>query len=365
MSAVAHVLTLVAALAGGVAGGTQILERHPALGSLLRALFVRVSNRSVRRAACAVLFRASHWQALGRDASDTAAGGDRDDGAAAAAAVAAIAVGAGPAAATAAAVAAASTAARRASARAATRSSGLAHVLLGSLRTDLARVKTTSSARCGGGGGGGRGRGLCVGGGGELSPMHRARGDATPMTDKNNDCSGNGEGLVPVVVPRLHLVEVTEFVAGLVHVMLESAPTAAAAASTTGAVGTEQHVPPVSNGAPCESTNGSAPAIPLQQQQLLPDIRVGGARAPALPAKPPQPSQLFPAVPSTGAAATAVSAGDGRTAVGSIEGVEGGGGGGVGGADLPDHGSSAAAAEWLLEEAARRLAGHEFTETFK
>ncbi|CAN0509350.1 unnamed protein product, partial [Ectocarpus sp. 12 AP-2014] len=76
VSAVAHVLTLVGSLSGGgLAGGARALERHPALGSLLRALCIRIPDSSVRRSACSVLHRASAWQALGRDPSCCSEGG--------------------------------------------------------------------------------------------------------------------------------------------------------------------------------------------------------------------------------------------------------------------------------------------------
>lgn len=379
MSAVAHVLTLVAALTGGVAGGARNLERHPALGSLLRALFIRVSNRSVRRAACAVLFRASYWQALGRDASATAVGSGGDDEAVmGAAGVEAVVAGGAVVAATAA----------KSVRRAPARSNELANVLLGSLKADLARVKTTPSAR-GGGGGGGHGHGPCIEG---LSPVRRPRAGAARTTDKdsgggsiggvgNGGGRGIGEGLVPVIVPRLHLVEVTEFVAGLVHVMLESAR----ATATAGTAGAGRQLPPGGSGGDPEEVCTSAAALPLpqQQQQQPPGSRVGAtaARAPVLPVLPPRPLQLAPS--GTTAAAAAAAADGGREVIASRDKETGlsvpggiapgarsvGGGGGVEGtgdsAGCRNKESSAAAAEWLLEEAARRLAAHEFTETFK
>lgn len=355
VSAVGHVLTLVASLAGGLAGGTGALERHPALGSLLRALCIRIPDTSVRRSACAVLYRASHWQALGQDASSsnsssTSVAATADEGLAARSRGGAVPSG------TSAAVSSSSAARKRTRGR----SNDLARVLLACLRADLARVQTVPFARSNG-----PSAAVRVG----LSPVRRARGGTSTTAaaaNKTGEGGRSGEA-VAVVVPRLHLVEVTSFVAGLVHVMLESARSSAAKASTAAA---------------------AAAAGPKEQHR--PIEKGKGAHAPArqpppLPARPTNTSSVLLA----DAAAAAHGNGEGVDGVGTTrnnhknsEGMVAGtatagddpssvdsepvGGGEAGGGEKgEEERRSIAAAEWLLEEAARRLVAHEFTETFK
>lgn len=329
VSAVAHVLTLVGSLSGGgLAGGARALERHPALGSLLRALCIRIPDSSVRRSACSVLHRASAWQALGRDPSCWCSGGGTT--AAVGRAVAARNGGGG--------VAVGSATVKPGKDGAETRNNELARVLLASLRADLARVQAVPFARSAG-----PGAAVRVG----LSPVRRARGDATSAATVG-DGSGVG-GSVPIVVPRLHLVEVTAFVAGLVHVMLENASLSS--------------FPP-----PAVPPRQPRPAAGPQQQQQQLSTNRQAARHPQQQQPPPLP--VRPSVLPADRDET----GTGKDATGLVASVAAAAGGMSRGADTAsvngerDEGGrerASTAAEWLLEEAARRLAAHEFTETFK
>lgn len=358
-SAVAHVLTLVSGLAGGVSGGTVALERHPALGSLLRALCLRVPDPAVRRAACAVLYRASCWQALGRDTIATAVGGGGGGVAAAAAALAvsdgevstapssstqssstpdnssrqpAAAAVMGPVAATAA--AAASTTPPATTGRKNGAASGsLARVLFDCLRSDMGRVQTIPSARNNSSGAG-------PVAGVALSPVRPARGTTAAAGDvdgSGTSTSGDDSSrLPPVVVPRLHLVEVTAFVSGLVHVMLQQSAAATGPNGTgTSAIG-----------------RGLAPALPLSDGRAAAS-RTDGAVSASLPAVPAR------------SGVSVFSKGGGKEGIGgaSVDPSSSAVGGGAASAGA-DEGAEAAA-DWLLREAARRLVAHEFTETFK
>lgn len=324
VSAVEHVLTLVASLAGGLAGGTVALERHPALGSLLRALCVRIPDTSVRRSACAVLYRAAHWQALGRDASSSASTATADGGLAARPGGGVVPLG---------------TLAVLSSPSAAGKGRGrcndLARVLLACLRADLARVQVVPFARSSG-----PSTAVRVG----LSPVRRARGGASTAAAAAEKDGGGGGGVVSVVVPRLHLVEVTSFVAGLVHVMLESASPAAA----TVVAGPKEQQHPAERGKGGQPPTRQPPTLPLRPSVLPADVahrdekRGGGTSG-----------------NNAGMTANTAAAGDGLPpGVGTASADGGEAGGEV-------ERSSIAAAEWLLEEAARRLVAHEFTETFK
>lgn len=334
VSAVGHVLTLVAGLAGGLAGSTGALERHPALGSLLRALCIRIPDTSVRRSACAVLYRASHWQALGRDASSSASAATAGEGLAARPSNA-TAVPPG----TSAVLSSPTSAAGK---RRRGRSNDLARALLACLRADLARVQTVPFARSSSG----PGAAVRVG----LSPVRRARGGASTAVAAAADKTGGGGGgggVVPVVVPRLHLVEVTSFVSGLVHVMLESAPSSAATA--VAAAGPKEQQLPTERGSGRQPPTRQPPPLPSRPSVLPADAahrdgKEGGGASRRNNAGM--------------AAASTAAAGDDLPGVGA-GGVDGGEGGGEEGRP------SIAAAEWLLEEAARRLVAHEFTETFK
>lgn len=330
VSAVAHVLTLVGSLSGGgLAGGARALERHPALGSLLRALCIRIPDSSVRRSACSVLHRASAWQALGRDPS-CCSGGAAAAAAAVGRMVAARNCGGG--------VVVASSTAKLGKDGAETRNNELARVLLASLRADLVRVQAVPFARSAG-----PGAAVRVG----LSPVRRARGDATASVAAA-DGSGVGRS-APIVVPRLHLVEVTAFVAGLVHVMLENASLSS--------------FPP-----PAVPPRQPRLAAGLPQQQELSTNRQSARH----PQQQPQPPQL-PARPSV-LPADRDDTGTSKDAVGLVASVAAAAGGVSRGADTAsvngerDEGErerASTATEWLLEEAARRLAAHEFTETFE
>lgn len=361
VSAVGHALTLVGSLAGSIAGGARVLDRHPVLGSLLRALCIRIPDASVRRSACAVLYRASHWQALGRDASSSSKSANVvvDEGPAARHSSGVVppsgasslsssspaprpmaAVGDTTAKPSKKRAAAAATAANVTTRR---RSNDLARVLLACLRDDLARVQTVPFARSIG-----PGAAVKVG----LSPVRRARGGgstaAAAAADATGGGTGGGGGVVPVVVPRLHLVEVTAFVASLVHVMLESA-----------------------------SSSPSSSVVAGPEEQQLP---VGGRSSTERQAakRQPPPLPLRPGVLPTGAAAhldgeERGETGKNGTGVVVANVAKAGGtlpGSGIGAVNGGRRGAeekhpSVAAAEWLLEEAARRLVAHEFTETFK
>ncbi|CAN0197239.1 unnamed protein product, partial [Ectocarpus sp. 4 AP-2014] len=207
-------------------------------------------------------------------------------------------------------------------------------VLLASLRADLARVQAVPFARSAG-----PGAAVRVG----LSPVRRARGDATAA-----DGSGVG-GSAPIVVPRLHLVEVTAFVAGLVHVILENASLSS--------------FPP-----PAVPPRQPRPAAGLPQQQELSTNRQAARHRQQQPQPPPLPAR--PSILPTDRDETGTS----KDAAGLVASVAAAAGGVSRGADTAsvngerDEGErerASTAAEWLLKEAARRLAAHEFTETFE
>lgn len=160
---------------------------------------------------------------------------------------------------------------------------------------------------------------------------------------------------MPVVVPRLNLVEVTAFVASLVHVMLESPSSPSSSSSSS--------LPPIE-------------AVPEGQQ---PPVGAGSSEKQAAKRQTPPLCLCTGVFPPTGAAhhdgekrGEPVVKNDAR-AVANFERADGklpcaGVGAAHGGSarkDAQETNPSAAAAEWLLEEAARRLVAHEFTETFK
>lgn len=330
VSAVGHVLTLVSSLAGSLPGGTGVLERHPVLGSLLRALCIRIPDASVRRSACSVLYRAAHWQALGRDASSSSKGTKVVVGEDLAA-VGDVAAKPGK---------------KRAAAANATstgRSNDLTRVLLARLRADLARVQTVPFARSIG-----PGAAVKVG----LSPVRRTRGgDGSTAAAATADAIGGGivGGVVPVVVPRLNLVEVTSFVASLVHVMLESP--ASPFSSFVVADQERQQLSVAASSSEKQAAKQQPPPLPLRPGVLPP---TGGADLEGEERSEPVVKN------DTGVVASDASADDRLPGVGV---------GPVNGGRTKRHAEenhpSVVAAEWLLEEAARRLATHEFTETFK
>lgn len=342
-------LTLVSGLAGGVSGGAVALERHPALGSLLRALCFRVPDPAVRRAACAVLYRASCWQALGRDTIATAVVGRGGVAAAAAALVVSdgeVSTAPSPSTqssstpdnssrqpAAAAAAAASTTPPARTGRKNGAASGSLARVLFDCLRSDMGRVQTIPSAR-----NNSSGAGPVAGVG--LSPARPARGTTAAAGDadesRTNASGDDSSGLPPVVVPRLHLVEVTAFVSGLVHVMLQQSAAATGSNGTgTSAIG-----------------RGLTSALPLS------DGRAAASRTDGdVPAS-------LPAVPAR-SGVSVFAKGGGKEGIGgvSVDPSSSAAGGGAASAGA-DEGAEAAA-DWLLREAARRLVAHEFTETFK
>lgn len=314
MSAVAHVLTLVSSLAGSIEEGGLFLARHPALGSLLRALCVRVPNTAVRRAACTVLYRASHWQALGRDADSMLSSGDDMRSTMARPVVGTNGEEGG----------------NKGTPTSVKRHESLPRVLFNCLRADLARVQAVPFAR--------RSRteaGVRVG----LSPTRRDRNsaalpaaagrgnsddDTRGSSSSNGNAGGGRDRDEPLVVPRLHLVEVTSLIAGLVHVMLE--------------------------GEAMVATNNTAAAAAVVSSSTSVARANGVADAPEATARPP-PLPLRPgddggSTRAEGIMSSVVVDGNGQ-------------------AEYEDGSGSESAAEWLLEEAARRLAAHEFTETFK
>lgn len=323
MSAVTHLLCLMTTLAGGVVNGIQTLERHPALGSLVRTLCLRVPNPAVRRAACAVLYRAAHWQELGRDASQLQDLPPSQDP---------VAMVAG-AEATAAAVQcrtvafASSSKSALAESQDGTRKangSGLARVLFSRLQTDIGRVvHTIPFAR------GGPGRTGPPAGATQLSLSRPA--DATvagalmaPAAGERGIIHGRERaGLLRVVdVPRLHLVEVTALVAGLVHVMLQQAE--------------EQGTRRPPHERTQDDDNAGGAVVASNARRSLREETEGVGDSVKLDAGKTRSSEVLVEDAKLGESnATSTD------------------------------GAAASAAEWLLGEATRRLAGHEFTETFK
>lgn len=317
LSAVAHVLALVAGLGGGFVECAIALERHPALGSLLRALCFRVPNTAVRRTACAVLYRASYWQALGRDASSIPPDVD--------ASASDVIPGEPPEASSTRGPGVSNTTTgvieeelpTKSNSRnnSVSRRNDLARILLAQLKADLSRAQTMPFSR----GGSTLGTGMGVSPV-RLSPVRRVGfGNSTGDKGGNSNggeggCCGSGSDsgpVQPLIVPRLHLVEVTSFAAGLVYVMLQQSAAAAA--------------------------HGAFAAVKPSSVDAAGDS-----------------SDKKDAETTTGSILGSVDMGD--TEVVGAGGVAGPTGG---------HEAAQAAAEWLLEFASRQLAAHEFTETFK
>lgn len=317
LSAVAHVLALVAGLGGAFLECAIALERHPALGSLLRALCFRVPNTAVRRTACTVLYRASFWQALGRDASsippdidastsDVSPGEPPESFST---------TGSGVSNTTTEVIGEELPAKINNRTNSVSRRNDLARILLAQLKADLSRAQTMPFSR----GGAALGTGMGVSPV-RLSPVRRV-GFGNSTGDKGGNinvgergCCGSGSDsgpVQPLIVPRLHLVEVTSFAAGLVYVMLQQS----AAGAGNGAFAA---VKPSS----VDSSNDWSDNKDIKGP--------------------------------TGSILGSVDIGDTEV---------------VGGAEVAgptgDHEAAQAAAEWLLEFASRQLAAHEFTETFK
>lgn len=282
VSAVSHVLSLVMGLAGGVTEGMLALEQHPALGSLLRTVCLRVPNPVIRRAACAVFYRAAHWQGLGRDSSALP-----------------------PLTAKAAAVTGEELAEED-------KRGDLARVLFSSLQADVGRVVHPPFA-----------------------PASRS------MSATGGECART---MPAIDVPRLHLVEVTSLVAGLVHVMLQRQPQRQdGGASRVG-----------------PKTSGECVAVTATRVHPV----LGDAT------HPPQLISQFEQRGCDDSTTCLTPSALGASAVVDEQGTKG-----VANGPYSLNGQAAAsgntvsaageAAEWLLKEASRRLVAHEFTETFK